>query len=451
MKRHRRSCGVWRGRDKTAVSKTRRKETVQDRYGVDNIRHIGGVDEKRKATIQDRYGAANVFSRGSSIFDKVQEASREAHRPLYGEDNPFSKPEVQAKIRATWQGRHGVDNPQQVPEIRQRARETNLNRYGVEETLAAPEVRAKIRETCEEKYGGPAPSCDPEVVEKARQTNLERFGVPWTCQDPDVRRRQLETMEEHYGGHFFASDEGKEAVRQGMLAKYGVENYAQIDGFWEQAVRTFVEKYGVTHPLQLAEFMEKRRLACQEQFGVDFPLQSPDVLARLVATCQERYGVPYPLMNEEIKEKGRQTNIAKWGVPHPMMDREYARKHLERMKRSGPNMFEIRVGALDDRMLFMGDGSWWRWLPKLKQHKNPDFIVPGPDPKKPKKGVAKVIEAFGDYWHSRMFTGKAPFEHEQELIDAFAEIGVECLVIWEGELKSDPEQIRRRLSAFIGV
>jgi hypothetical protein len=58
-------------------------------------------------------------------------------------------------------------------------------------------------------------------------------------------------------------------------------------------------------------------------------------------------------------------------------------------------------------------------LPKLQHHKNPDFILPGPHPDNPKKAVTHVVEAFGDYWHSKMFTGKAPFDHERELVEAF--------------------------------
>ena len=50
-----------------------------------------------------------------------------------------------------------------------------------------------------------------------------------------------------------------------------------------------------------------------------------------------------------------------------------------------------------------------------------------------------------------MFTGKAPFAHEQDLIEAYAEIGITCLVLWESEVKSDPESVISRLEGFLGV
>jgi G:T-mismatch repair DNA endonuclease (very short patch repair protein) len=56
-----------------------------------------------------------------------------------------------------------------------------------------------------------------------------------------------------------------------------------------------------------------------------------------------------------------------------------------------------------------------------------------------------VVEIFGDFWHSRLFTGKAPFDHECELVAAYAEIGISCLVLWESEFKMDIRLARARV------
>lgn len=139
-------------------------------------------------------------------------------------------------------------------------------------------------------------------------------------------------------------------------------------------------------------------------------------------------------------DKQRDTNIERYGTPFPGL------------RHQGPNGLERLVHSLapPESLLFTGDGEFWRHLPKLGHHKNADFIVPGPDPEHPFRGVAKVVEAFGDFWHSRMFTGKAPFDHESELVEAYAEVGIECLIVWESEVKTDPEQVRERLAAFLG-
>jgi hypothetical protein len=180
-----------------------------------------------------------------------------------------------------------------------------------------------------------------------------------------------------------------------MVERFGVEFPGAIEGHWEKAVQTFQERYGVDHPLKLAEFLDKQR-----------------------ATNLSRHGTIFPGLRVR-----------------------------------GMNGLESKVFNLapTGSLLFTGDGGWWRNLPILGRNKNPDFIAPGPDATNPKKGVTRVVEAFGDFWHSRMFTGKVPWEHEQELIDAYKEVGIDCLVLWESEVLGYPEETRLRLEEFLLV
>ena len=431
MKRHRKTCEAWQARDKKAVRNQRRKATSLERYGVEDAAHAPEVQARRAATNLAKYGAENPFCKEASTFDKVQ-ASLEGKRPvLRGADNPFAKPEVKAKIRDHWMQEHGVENPQQVAEIRTKTRETCIERYGGE-LLGSPVLEAKARETNLARYGDAYPQRTDAVKDKQRETNLERWGVPWTGMHPEIRAKQLKTHHERYGSHWFASDEGKAKIKRVLQERYGVDHWMQTDGAWDRLVETFRERYGVDHPLQLAEFLDKQRETNLERHGWDYFMNSE----RFVRQCLVNAGVPLP---EVLPD-------------HPMQNREYARLHLERMSPiNGPNGLERAVQALapDGSILFTGDFTFWRWLPTLSKHKNPDFIVPGPDPAKPKKGVTRVVEACGDYWHSRIFTGKAPFAHEQDLIEAYAEIGITCLVLWESEVKSDPESVISRLEGFL--
>jgi hypothetical protein len=455
MKRHRSECPVWKNRDRGEVQMARLADTLQANHGlgVTHPNDVPGVEAKRKATLLSKYGAENVFCRESSIFDKVQ-ASIEGKRPiLRGSDNPFAWTEVQEKIRRANLERYGAENPQQVPKIRERTRSTNLERYGGE-LLASPILREKSESTNLIRYGFENPACSPEITERARQTNLARWGVEWTSQHPDVQARQAKTHLETYGSYYFVSEEGIKVIKETLRQRYGVGHPSQIEDFWDRTVATFVRRYGATHPLLLAEFLEKRRSTCQEKYGVDSPLQSPEVYSKLVATVQAQYGVDCvfqakSVMTEEVKEKARQTNIANYGFPHPMMNREYAKAQLEKIHRPGPNLPERLLQAMAPELLYTGAGDFWKWLPLLGHHKNPDFILPGPDPENPKKDVVKVVELFGDFWHSRMFTGKANFEHESELILAFKEIGIECLVVWESEVKHSLCETRDRVLSFL--
>ncbi|MFA6358922.1 MAG: hypothetical protein WCY09_09730 [Candidatus Omnitrophota bacterium] len=408
-------------------------DTLQKNHGVEvtNPRDIQEAEEKRRVTNLERYGSENVFCRESSIFDMVQ-ASMDGRRPvLRGSDNPFAWTEVQEKIRRINLERYGAENPQQVPEIRERTRATFVDKYGAE-LLASPVIREKSETTNLLRYGVVNPANCPEVIERARQTNLERWGVEWTCQHPDIKDRQLKTQLETYGSHYFASEEGRAAIKATLQEKYGVGHPSQIEGFWVKVVETFVRRYRVTHPFLLEEFLEKRRNTCRVRYGVDNPLQDPEVYAK-------------------VFRKAQQTNLSRYGFPNAMQNPEIALKSLTATSRPGPNFPERLLQSMAPELLYTGDGGFWRWLPLLGHHKNPDFILPGLDPANPKKGVTKVVELFGDFWHSRMFTGKVNFEHESELVTAFAEIGIECLVVWESEVKKTPVETKERIKAFLGV
>jgi len=334
--------------------------TLQTKYGEDvsHPMHIEAVRDKVRATNLERFGAENPFSKGSTLYSKVREASDASHVVLTGADNPFSWPEVQEKIRQTNRARYGAENPSQNTQVRAKTQATNLERYGSEEMLASPHIREKIATTNQDRYGGPAPANSPQVVERARQTNLERWGVDWTGQSPFLRRVQLETMVANYGNHFFASEIGKQRLRE-----------------------IFIREYGVPHPMMVPEIAYKALISA--------------------------------------------------GGKRQM------------------NLLERRFSSLNSELLYTGNGSFWRWLSKLGHHKNPDFILPGPDPKHPKKGVTKVVEVFGDFWHSRMFTGRANFDHESELVEAYKEAGFDCLVVWESAFNNDSDGVRAEVQRFL--
>ena len=396
MKRHRSKCDAWQSRDAEGVVRSRARATSLARYGVEHANQTEEVRARVAATNVERYGATNPFSREASTFGRVQ-ASLDGKRPvLKGADNPFAREDVKAKVRDHWVNGHGVTNPQQVAEIRARTKATTVERYGGE-LRGSPVLADKIRATNQDRYGDAFPQRTDAVKDRQRETNLLRHGVPWTSMSPEVRAKQLTTHHARYGSHWFASDEGKAKIREVMQERYGVDHPSHMEGWWERVVATNMERYGVEHALQLREFMDKQR-----------------------ATNIERYGTPFAgLRNRGMN--GLETTV------HDM--------------------------APEGVLRFTGDGGYWRFLPLLGRHKNPDFVVVSPDcdPEHPFRGSTKVVEAFGDFWHSKMFTGKVPFEHERELVEAYADVGLECLVIWESEIETDPAGVRGRVEAFLSA
>lgn len=88
---------------------------------------------------------------------------------------------------------------------------------------------------------------------------------------PEVRAKQMQTHLERYGSHWFASEQGKQTVREAMREKYGVDHIMQVPGAWDRLVETFLERYGVEHPLHLEEFQTKQRATNIERHGTPFP------------------------------------------------------------------------------------------------------------------------------------------------------------------------------------
>jgi hypothetical protein len=105
-----------------------------------------------------------------------------------------------------------------------------------------------------------------------------------------------------------------------------------------------------------------------------------------------------------------------------------------------PNKPESIINALTPgNVRYVGNRQWWRKLMILEngeyieRYKNPDFKV---------KDQKKVIEVHGDYWHKG--------EDTNALIQAYKDVGIECLVIWEHEIKSDIESVLNRIADFVG-
>jgi len=67
------------------------------------------------------------------------------------------------------------------------------------------------------------------------------------------------------------------------------------------------------------------------------------------------------------------------------------------------------------------------------KRKNPDFEV---------EGQNRVIEIHGDHWHKG--------EDTSILMEMFHRIGYECLIIWEKNLRENPEEVVALVEQFCG-
>ena len=103
-------------------------------------------------------------------------------------------------------------------------------------------------------------------------------------------------------------------------------------------------------------------------------------------------------------------------------------QHFHR-RPTGPEV--ALLALLPSSIRYVGDGSFYCWIPSLGRNRNPDFKV---------SGQPKVIELFGDFWHR--------FDEPSEIIQQYAEAGLRCLVVWEREVNDDPLDVVERCVRF---
>ena len=156
-------------------------------------------------------------------------------------------------------------------------------------------------------------------------------------------------------------------------------------------------------------------------------------------TCPKRTSEQVERLRQsqlKIREHYSQKSKEQWSDPemrNKMTKAILAGSHIR------PNKTEYNLGKLiniacPNEYKYTGDGS------HIINGICPDFTNVN--------GQKKVIELFGDYWHSEEVRGHSVEEEEQSKRDKYAELGFSCLIIWERELK---EKSKAELVAIIKI
>jgi G:T-mismatch repair DNA endonuclease (very short patch repair protein) len=134
-------------------------------------------------------------------------------------------------------------------------------------------------------------------------------------------------------------------------------------------------------------------------------------------------GENHPMFGKHHKlesiQKNKDSNKKKFDSPDYL--RKYQMAHS--VKPTGP---EISIRDLLDTVApgkYEYVGNFTKWI----GGRNPDFIS---------EEDKKVIEVFGDHWHSEKITGRSKVEEEKDRIEGFKKVGFRTLIIWERELNN---------------
>jgi hypothetical protein len=165
---------------------------------------------------------------------------------------------------------------------------------------------------------------------------------------------------------------------------------------------------------------------------------SPQALANRILAVKGK-----PPWNKGLKaspeaiENNRQARLREWSNP------EFRAKALEKLRHGchkRPTKPEKIIGDILQE-LFPGEykyvgGGWEVTIGRCV----PDFINVN--------GQKKVLEVFGDYWHSEEVTGLTREQEERQKIDNYQKYGFACLIIWQYEALNEVDLVREKIKAF---
>lgn len=104
-----------------------------------------------------------------------------------------------------------------------------------------------------------------------------------------------------------------------------------------------------------------------------------------------------------------------------------------------PNKLEkYFLKLIPNKMRYTGDGQ--RWIETSLGPRNPDFEI--------KDFPWKIVEIFGDYWHSKNCQTRYYYTPD-DLIQAYTEKGIKCLIFWEHEVYKDTKSVIKQVEDFI--
>ncbi len=144
-------------------------------------------------------------------------------------------------------------------------------------------------------------------------------------------------------------------------------------------------------------------------------------------------GVP---KSESMKRKVSKAQIKLWQNPiHKRKQIKAMCNGISKAKLTKPERrLRNRLNHLfPGEYKFTGDGS------VIIGNKKPDFININ--------SQKKIIELFGDYWHSKKVTGRTKRQEENKRIKHFTKYGYKTLIVWQKELKNTLK-LKRKLKVF---
>lgn len=289
----------------------------------------------------------------------------------------------------------------------------------------------------------------PEALTSCSSTNKkrvatvqDRFGVDNVFQAEEIKDK-FDVRETSW------NPEAREKRAKTNQERYGHENPLGGEGGQHRAVEGMLKVYGEPNPALVPEIQEQKRETNYERFG-DWYVRTEDFKEKAKETCLERYGVPHFMRSAEAMVRVRRGLRSKYGVDSPMRNPASLQKMLQNRTYDSPNKLEQEVDSWSERLYFTGDGKILFHSDTFGRAKNPDFIVlPEDEDDSDTFLIDRCVEVFGDYWHGPEITGMSKEAHVAETLALYEDLGVSVLILWECDIRNDPEGCQLKLNEFL--
>lgn len=152
------------------ITTNRRRATVLAKYGAESVSHVKQIQERRRNTFQDRYGVDSPLA--------LREVRERGMLAKHGVRNPAQMPGMIARSRETYLERTGFDHPMRNPEVVQRA--MDRNRATFVENIREGKIAAGWENLLKLLPEGIVPGFDRDSYVGYVQSK-EWVSYPWKC------------------------------------------------------------------------------------------------------------------------------------------------------------------------------------------------------------------------------------------------------------------------------
>lgn len=234
----------------------------------------------------------------------------------------------------------------------------------------------------------------------------------------------------------------KKIRKKAVLAKYGVENVAQIPGNNEKRKKTCLERYGVEHHLQNKEILQKQIASNIANFGAEHFFSTSEGKKAVVAGYQREHGVSNPMHSTEVKKNLEESNMRQFGVKNVFELSEVQSKARQTKLEKYGKLSPINLGKTENKIK-----ETLCTLFNINLVKNLT-VLDGLEIDMYCEELNLGIEYCGLYWHCEKFT-KTKIKHSSKYKRAKLK-GVRLFTIYENEWLLRQAQVISYLRAALG-